>query len=83
MKMMEVEMITYGDYIRIEPDAPACMRPGAMGSVVGIYPRDDRSGDFLAQFPVGTVFEIEISDGSTFLAEEQYVALVSEYPRDV
>jgi len=58
-------MLTWGDVVKVQLDAPSIMRPGALGTVVAISMADDRAGLFLAEFPAGAVYTVEYSDGSS------------------
>lgn len=62
----------YGDAVEVDTAAPPPQRPGSVGEIVGIS-EADRTGEFLAAFPHGRVYHVEVGDGSTFLVEERFL----------
>jgi hypothetical protein len=62
----------YGDLVEVDAAAPPAQLPGSIGSIVGIT-EADRSGEFLAKFPHGRVYHVEIGDGRTATVEERHL----------
>jgi hypothetical protein len=69
----EVTKFTWGDSVRIAGAAPAHLRPGSAGAVVGISEQHERSGSYLEEFPSGVVYNVEFGDGSTAQVQEDYL----------
>lgn len=67
---LNITAYDYDDTVTAKSDAPSELRPGETASVVAILPESERRGDFLKEFPDGTVYIIEFNDGSTANARE-------------
>lgn len=67
---------TYNDLVRVAPSAASELRPGMLASVVAITPVEIRSGNFLKEFPSGTLYTIEFDDGTSVTVEESDIELV-------
>jgi hypothetical protein len=72
----EVGMLTYDDTVIVKPDAAACFRPGAKGSVVGITPPEQRRGAHFEQFPEGIVYLVEFEDGEALDVHGSWLEIV-------
>ena len=57
--------LTCNDTVRVKPEAPQQLRPGALASVVGVHEGETRWGKYMEQFPAGAVYTIEFEDGSS------------------
>jgi hypothetical protein len=66
-------VFTWDDTVKVLLSAPPQMRPGHLGSVVGISQVEDRRGDYLAKFPDGVVYTIEFEDGSSVHVPENFL----------
>ena len=58
-----MRMFTYSDTVLVNADAPAEIRPGQKGSVIGITTEHERSGSHFDQFPAGTIYLVEFEGG--------------------
>lgn len=54
---------TWDDTVVVTELAATLGRPGAIASVVGISRQFERSGIYLAEFPIGNVYTVEFDDG--------------------
>jgi hypothetical protein len=61
---------TWNDSVTAKPGSDPRLRPGELASVVGIIEEKSRKGEFLEEFPHGTVYTIEFNDGSSVEAAE-------------
>lgn len=55
---------TWGNAVQISNDAPASVRRGGSGVVVGVSEQAERHGSYLDRFPHGVVYTVEFEDGS-------------------
>lgn len=68
---------TWNDIVTTKATAPKKTRPGERAWVVGIMTQEGRKGDFLKEFPEGTVYTIEFEDGSDAQVKEDDLILLS------
>jgi len=54
---------TYSDVVRVNAEAPAPLRAGAVGSVIAVF-ETPPEGTYFAEFPQGVVYSIEYADGA-------------------
>lgn len=64
---------TWGDAVRIRPDAPSELRPGALASVFDVSEGESRVGQHFTSFPPGTVYSIEYEDSSSREVHQDYL----------
>ena len=69
---LKTTRFTYGDSVRTSPDAPLAARPGTIGCIVGL------TTESRANFPEGTVYLIEFTDGSSAEVHETHLAADDE-----
>ncbi|WP_256079459.1 hypothetical protein [Massilia sp. YIM B04103] len=69
----------YGDIIQIASDAPAELRAGERGWIVGIF--TERQGSGFDHFPPGVVYTVEYEDGSSAEVHEMHLRLDPEESR--
>ena len=61
---MGTPRFTWGDTVRVKPDAPAEMRAGERGDVVAVTEIDTQEKADVYDVPVGsTVYQVEFGDG--------------------
>lgn len=69
---------TWGDEVGVADSAPSTYRPGSIGVVVGFSRAEERSGEYLDQFPVGFVYTVEYDDGSDKEIQERFLRPADE-----
>jgi len=63
----------WGDSVRIAEGAPASVRPGSPGLVVGVSEQHQRQGSYLQAFPSGVVYTVEFADGGDAEVHEDHL----------
>ncbi len=63
---------TYGDDVRVKPEAPEPLRAGAVASVIAVFATRPKGSHF-AEFPQGVVYSIEYADGAATDVHEEHL----------